>query len=299
MRHERSRYRLYDRRWRPLTPLLELPVTLTPVTGLRRGFLAEASLSRPNDRGYSFSTWVVLGRDGMPVAATHLGREERWLRRSDDVIVLPSDGHLAAYRPSTRQVFRIGAAGRRLPGSPDSAGMYCDAPERALSSQATYWSTDGGHTWPSLRLAGFLRWKTGPADILGCRARPGRLTLVVGEGDDNRADRVITVDLDGDRAVRSHRLDRRVFGPIFDVLPDGRIIFPAHRPGFMVATDATNTGFEFRPAPTVLGPDFSTVGHEIVVIPWEAHRHELLVSADAGRTWRTVDLKGEGWNART
>ncbi len=58
----------------------------------------------------------------------------------------------------------------------------------------------------------------------------------------------------------------------------------------------TNTGFQFRPEPTGIAPDFSTVDHEIMVIPYASGRHELIDSSDAGRTWRTVDLTGAGWN---
>ena len=52
----------------------------------------------------------------------------------------------------------------------------------------------------------------------------------------------------------------------------------------MVATGPTDTGFQFRPAPTGIAPDFSRVDHQIIVIPYASGRHELIVSSDAGRT---------------
>jgi hypothetical protein len=295
MHHERTRYRIYDRRWRPLTPLLELPVSLTPSRGLQRGFLAEATLDQADGNGFAFHTWVVIGHDGIPAAAT-LVRTARGLRRGDEV-VFPNEGGLRAYRPSTRQVFPINDGGEKFPGPPDNAGMYCNAPDRTLSPQATYWSTDGGRSWARMHLAEVLRSTTGPADILGCQVRAGRLTVVTGESAENRSDRVVTVALRGERTVRSYRLDRRTIGPVFQALPDGRIVFPAHRPGFMVATTPANAGFEFRRAPTGLFPEFSTVGHDIVVIAYPPARHQLIVSRDAGHTWRTIDLRGRGWEA--
>jgi hypothetical protein len=57
----------------------------------------------------------------------------------------------------------------------------------------------------------------------------------------------------------------------------------------MVATDATNRVFEFRPGPVrAYLADFDLLGHDIVVA---TGRRALQISTDEGQTWHTIDLR--------
>jgi hypothetical protein len=119
--------------------------------------------------------------------------------------------------------------------------------------------------------------------------------VVTGDANENRPHNVITISSSSKRTVGVHRLDRR-FLLVSDSLPDGRLVFEAAG-GFMVATSPRNNGFVFRPAPTGDYGYFSITDQDIVIYPGNVARHRIIVSSDAGRTWRTIDFKGRGWDA--
>jgi hypothetical protein len=72
--------------------------------------------------------------------------------------------------------------------------------------------------------------------------------------------------------VSSYRLDKRFMvtdNQLFPiVLPDGRLAFHTRRPGLMVATNRTNSQFEFRPAPVDNRTIVEVVGREMVHQNW-------------------------------
>jgi hypothetical protein len=56
----------------------------------------------------------------------------------------------------------------------------------------------------------------------------------------------------------------------------------------MVATDASNQVFEFRPGPVqAYSADFDLLARDIVVA---TGRRALQISTDEGKTWHTIDL---------
>jgi hypothetical protein len=95
-----------------------------------------------------------------------------------------------------------------------------------------------------------------------------------------------TLDQDDQTILSSLRVGDRLNPYMFDMLPDGRLVAGTNRPGLMVATDSTNQLMGYRPVPVPPSATFQTVDQEVISIAgrW-AH-----VSADAGLTWRELDL---------
>lgn len=86
----------------------------------------------------------------------------------------------------------------------------------------------------------------------------------------------------------SHALGGDLDGYGLQALPDGTLVVGNNRRGLMVATDATNQVFEFRPGPVrAYFADFNLLGHDIVVA---TGRGALQISTDEGKTWHTIEL---------
>ena len=113
--------------------------------------------------------------------------------------------------------------------------------------------------------------------------------------------RATTVDLGSRKVSFSYRLDKRFMleeNQLFPlVLADGRLVFPTLRRGLMVATNSTNSRFEFRPGPVERRTLVDVVGREMVNQNWGRRRDLIDVSSDAGHTWHTVDLQAGDWTA--
>ena len=60
---DRAQYRVYDRNWRPRTPLLQAPVRLLMERGLAHGFIGHAERTRRNGT-FSYAEWVTIDADG-------------------------------------------------------------------------------------------------------------------------------------------------------------------------------------------------------------------------------------------
>ena len=67
------------------------------------------------------------------------------------------------------------------------------------------------------------------------------------------------------------------------------MVVATDRPGLLVATDRTNTGFVRRPGPVALGQLFTVLGDSLVTDP--GYRGTFHISNDAGLTWRTIVLR--------
>lgn len=65
----------------------------------------------------------------------------------------------------------------------------------------------------------------------------------------------------------------------------------------MVATSPHNDGFVFRPAPARGFGYSGVIGRDIVIYPGNVAKHRIIVSRNAGQTWRIIDLKGRRWDA--
>jgi hypothetical protein len=123
-----------------------------------------------------------------------------------------------------------------------------------------------------------------------CWARQGRLVGLSDGGEGQRDDLLKIHTIDPRRGTATtYRTDRR-FNPYNQaVLPDGRMVVATDRPGLLVATDRTNTGFVRRPGPVALGQLFAVLGDTLVTDP--GYRGTFHISNDAGLTWRTIVLR--------
>jgi len=286
---ERTWYRIFDRNWRPRTPVLQVKVTLEVLRGLKDSFVGLAYRGR--FKGVSaVDQWVTIEPSGMlkpvdrskPVSTLRVG----------DRLVERAGARPVAYRPSTGQVItpQLPAATARHSWSVGPNGSGCALPGGSRSAQPAYWSTDEGRSWRRLRLADVL-----PQDVRGgpieCQVRRGRMTLLTaGEYIQD----LYTIDLPGRRLLATVPIrSNPLLNPYnSQVLPDGRRVFGTNRPGLMVATDTLNSRFEFRPGPVGLDEDFLTLGGDIVNLRNRPSNSEIDVSSDGGHTWREVDLRG-------
>ena len=285
-----TRYQVFDRRWRPHTPILQVPVRLEMARGVRAGFLGEAYGS-DNPGGTSTRVWVRMGLDGSLHRLPGLDPEQN-LRRGD-LLFGSSFRRLRAYRPKERRVFiprlPVTATGSRRDWQMEQDGAFCHAPGRSRSSRPTTWSLGDGHTGRQVNLARLLPAHAYPR-VRHCWARQGRLVVLSDGGEGQRDDvlKVHTVDPRRGTAT-SYATDRR-FNPYNQaVLPDGRMVAGTDRPGLMVATDPTNTGFVRRPGPVAMGEWVTVLGGTLVTNP--NYRGTFHVSNDAGLTWQTIVLR--------
>ena len=138
-----------------------------------------------------------------------------------------------------------------------------------------------------------------PADM--CEPAGARRLVLVSSDPLRGVAKASTVDLASRQVSSSYSLDKRfmleenLLFPI--VLADGRLAFPTLRRGLMVATNPTNSRFEFRPESVDRRTLVEVVGHEMVHQNWGRRRDLIDVSSDAGRTWHIIDLKAGGWTA--
>ena len=298
--HMSTRYRIYGPGWRPRTPLLQVPSVLEILGPVSGGFLGHAFVLN-RDASPRVSKFVLVRPDGT-LHTVSVTRETSALRPSDEVLWMQS-GHLAAYRPSTGQLRRLRYAETNLPryafGAYNSAtGQGCALAEGAGGEPSVYWTIDSAHSWKHMPTEQMLGSRLG-AEM--CEpGSEGRLVLVSSDPLGGIA-RATTVDLDSKKVSFSYRLDKRfmleenLLFPI--VLADGRLVFPTLRRGLMVATNSTNSRFEFRPGPVERRNLVEVVGREMVNQNWGRRRYLIDVSSDAGRTWHTVDLQAGDWTA--
>ena len=296
--HLWTRYRIYGPGWTARTPLLQVPALLEILGPVSDGFLGHIMVFDAYATTL-LSKVVLVGPDGnlrpVPVA-----REPAPLQATDEVFTSLS-GNQMAYRPSTGQAHKVRAGETGLPGYASPA-YFTDTDEACSladgdDGQVVYWTVDRGHTWrheTTSRLLG------SSLEASTCEPAGADHFVLIGSNELLNVARASTVDL-SDRTVSSYRLDKRFMvtdNQIFPlVLADGRLAFETLHSGLMVATNPSNSRFEFRPAPVDEYTIVEVVGPEIVHQNRGRRRDLLDISTDAGRTWRTVDLRAGDWAA--
>jgi hypothetical protein len=280
-------YRVYDRSWAPVSDLLELRAGLEVVRGLRSSFLARASVSNRMGTRMLLNEWVVIAQDGqLRRVAQEPGRHDLEAR---DLRARTPFAHEWAFRPRTGSVIRLKPRPwertRGFLPYVDDRGAVCIVAPGMHAGEPLYTSLDDGLTW--------RRVETGATDLSGngtlrvqqCAVTADRLVVMTGG---EYPQYLFVLDRPSGALVsRISLADRsgmgRFSGYGWQLLPDGRLVFDARGPGLLVATDASNQQFVFRP-----GPVADVVDGDLV--DWVPARRFVTVSEDAGRTWSRVDL---------
>ena len=284
--HERTGYRIYDRRWRPQTPLLEVPVSLDLVRATATGFLAQATRSR-RDGSTTLNAWVVIDRAGQLREATQQRRHDSAPAqlRADDLRF----GYAGqfAYRPDTRTVLRARRPSwfrQAVAWSSRRGPMVCAfRPHGRAPDAVLHVSADEGRTFSTIS-AGAVIPDEGGARVQTCLAVGDRVLIMAGAENPRW---LHTIDRSDHRLLSSHPLGKLLNGYAWDTLPDGRLVVGTNRSGVFVATDATNRRLDFRPGPVPPDTQFEVVGEDIFL----ARGRRVQVSPDAGRTWKVIDLQ--------
>jgi hypothetical protein len=290
-------YRLYDRSWRPRTPLLSVPVDLHAWRGTTGGFLGQAWAYR-RDGSVVIDKWVRINRAGRVSAVAHQPSRSAPAEapRPGDVLVrgYGFNGTAASfsYRPGADAILRrtrlpgpaVGA-GRDVPEDFRSVngGWICALRPGRLSDGRVHVSTDQGRTFTDLAVAGLIPSWSGP-QIEACDSTADRILVTTGA---DGADWLHTLDRTGEYLISSQPLGTGLNPYAWGMLPDGRLVAGTNRPGLMVATDSTNTLMEYRPGPVPVGWGAQIVGDELLVI----RGGTVQVSKDAGLTWQAIDLQ--------
>ena len=287
---ERTQYRVFDADWRPLTPLMHVPFSLSFVRGTPDGFLAQASkYNRAGNRVFP-PVWLTVTTEGdLRPLDNQPDRDAppRPLGRRSGLLGLMWSG--LAYDHKTSSVFRWQPPARLTPlrSSLDFEGNICaarghEAPVALLAS------SDHGRTVQ--RVPVHVSLAQG-ARVLRCIVSRKRLAVMTSLRGPHGAPRDVRMHLltwTG-RHLAEHALDCRM-SPDAKFLPDGRLLIKAPGRGLLVGTDPTNQRLVHRPALIGVAFTWEVVGSDIYATPAIGHR-QLWVSHDAARTWQPVDVQ--------
>jgi hypothetical protein len=291
---DRTQYRVYDRGWRPRTPLLEVDAYLDIDRGLEDGFIGLATRTKADGRRYAYRRWVTIGTDGRieEVPNQPVRGQARQPVRPGDVRMSTAilAGH--AYRPSTEEVFTVEIPEwRRSVGewsnsyiSESGSACVLESPRRA---DPVHTSLVEGDPWRTHDTE-FIPVSDPSRRLSQCWIHPGRLVVSTTR---EHPTFVYTVDTDTGRVLSLHPLGGALNGYGLRTMPDGTLVVGTNRPGLMVGTDSTNREVAFRPWPPKGDPTGQewTVVDETLIVP--VGRRIAHVSTDRGNTWRTVDLQ--------
>jgi hypothetical protein len=292
---QRTSYRLYDRNWRPRTPVLRVPVSLEVQRGTARRFVGRASLTRQNGSAV-IDEWVTINRQGhLQSVANPPGRAAATQspRPADLYLQGYTPTRSFAYRPATDTILRVprpawltnrwtvyANPGLNFLSNPD--GMICALRSGPVSDGALRVSTDEGRTFTDVPVSMVMAAASGPR-LQACLTTAERIVVSTG-GESPRW--LHTLDRTG-RLISSQELGGMLDPYTWGALPDGRLVTGTSRPGLMVATDSTNTLMDYRPGPVPVGWGAQIVGSQLIV----ARGGSLHVSKDAGLTWQEFDLR--------
>ena len=276
--NDSTQYRLYDRQWRPLTPLLSIDARLVAERGTAHGFVGQATRSNRMGR-HTLNQWVTLNRAGRvhPVA----DQPDRSARARPS---RPGDLHLEgngirgslAYRPATDTVFKkprppwdtVGHS-----GCVDTDGI-CAGKRGPLAERTIHVSLNEGGTYTTIPVGDIVPASSGPR-LQSCDA--GAERILVGTGGVCSC-WLHTLDRTGTQLLSSRWLGDLLDPYNWGMLPDGRLVTGTNRAGLMVATDNTNTSMAYRPGPIPVG-----FGVDIV---------DDRLSACAGEVWTSRRTRG-------
>jgi hypothetical protein len=284
----RSAYRLYDSRWRPLTPMLALRGDLDIDRGLADAFVGRLFAYREKGQP-RVDEAVIVAKDG---TLTAVDRETG--RDSEPVRPRPGDrrvGSEVVYRPSDRTLHRTTlpewADGGLHPWDITAAGNVCAIDGRGPASGTVRASDNEGRTFDDLSTA-VLPADSGPR-LQYCVTGGDRVVVETG-GEYPRWLHVLD-RASGDLLVSHYIRDPR--GPYdpygWHLLPNGKLVIETTRPGLYVATDRSNEDLEFRAHPRAPNGFPVVLGDDDLALVVSGTRR-MYYSADEGRSWETVDL---------
>jgi len=281
----KSAFRVYDRHWRPLTPLLRVETSLEMLGRVPEGSIGRASTAVPPDGATWTNRWVIIDRAGQVRATTGPSRaDEPWPLRGTDV-PLPT-ARQRAYRPGADAVFN-----RLMPTWYQPRAVWYPSPNGSVCTfdrisprvgDELRTSTTSGRTWQQVPTTA-LTTATGPR-LQWCEATPGQVTLTT--GDSEYPLWVHTLDRATGRPIASHELGGSLDPYNLAVLHDGTLVAHTNRRGLMVGDSPRNERMKFRPGPGV-NPTF-VVGRDL--IETNLHPRSLRASIDAAKSWTRYDL---------
>jgi hypothetical protein len=284
-----TRYRIFDREWEPLTPVLEVRARLLVRRGLDEGFLVETE-----ERWSMFTpTVAVMSTDGS-MALLPTGPPGDPLT-PDSLTFRAMSGRIWAYEPDDAVIRRPTFPARPRPGSSwpgDPADSMCRAPYHLDTPDPTAWTSDGGATWHEVLLSDVLP-RGLPPDSMLCEAREER--IVLGLATDQIFEQVCVVapspDPPGARNVGCHPVPDGADPWRFVVLADGRAVLQGgDRGGLYVATDGTNSAWRSLPGPAPGGTWVRAFDNYLVAGTDSSFGGDQWFSRDAGRTWNQIGL---------
>lgn len=282
-RGERTSYRLYDRRWRPRTPLLGVDTLLELQRGTAEGFVGRATNSNREGK-LTRNEWITIDRAGGLHQVAHQPDRATSAQRRGDLFLKGDYLAKFAYRPATDTVLRR----PRLAWDSlahiwyvQGNGLICAMQPSPVSTGLVHVSVDDAHTFTHLPVSDAIPAGSGPR-LQECHATRGGVILVTGG---EYLNWLHTLDRAG-QVVSSQRLGGQLDPYNWDTLPDGRLVAGTNQMGLMVAIDATNQHMEYRPGPKPMNAPFDILGGQILVF----RSHHVDVSNDAGLTWRSIDL---------
>lgn len=282
---ERTSYRLYDRRWRPLTPLLRVDASLGVQRATATGFVGRASKTN-RDGSYKFNEWVTIDRVGRLHQIAHQPDVATPAKppRPGDIFLEGEDGGHFGYRPATDTILKQPRPPWNNPAHSwyVDSGLICAMRSSRVSAGLVHMSIDEGRTFTDLSASDAIPAGSGPR-LQACHATKQGVILVTGG---EYLDWLHTLDRAG-HLISSQRLGTQLDPYNWDTLPDGRLVTGTNRPGLMVATDATNRTMEYRPGPNPMNSGFEIVGGQIFFLT----SHNVYFSEDAGLTWQRFDLQ--------
>ena len=262
---QQTTYRIYDRHWKPRTPLLRVPVSLDITRTTANRFVGRASRTR-KEGSSELRRWITVDPTGRVHQVSHQPKKDApAVRPRPGDLHLEGDGyHHFAYRPSTDTVFRKPRFPWERPGSGwyfNDDGMICESGSGPLPSAELHISRDEGRTFTTVPVASAVPADSGP-QLQACHLTKDRVIVETG-GEYPRW--LHTLDRTGRYLISSRPLggllDPYEWGP----LPDGRLVTGTNRPGIMVATDPTNRLLDHRLTPASMNAMFDIVGDEFLV----------------------------------
>jgi hypothetical protein len=285
----RTTYRLYDRRWRPLTPVLEVRGQLVIDRGLADTFLGSLLANRTKEHP-RVDERVMLSSEGILTTV-----DDRSGRSSPPVTPRPGDRRLDSvgsgrlvHRADSGTVHRTTVPewdDRHRSWNVTAAGHVCALESSTQIGATIHASIDEGRTFTDLSTA-VLPASSGPR-VQSCETAGDRVAVMTG-GEYPRQLHVL------DRATGtllvSHDLDvrRGPYDPYgWRLLPDGKLVIDTRGPGLYVATDDGNEDLEYRPAPRLPSGSTFVVGDDLVLL---SAGRRMYYSSDEGRTWTEVDM---------
>lgn len=285
----RTTYRIYDPRWRPLTPVLQLRGDVIIDRGLANTFFGNLTASR--EKGHPrVNERIIISSDGTLTTV-----DDQAGRASQPVRTRPGDRRLASvgsgrlvYRPADRTVHRTTTPewdARSRSWYVTAAGDICALGSRDRIGVDIHASVDEGRTFTDLSTA-VLPADYGPR-VQSCETAGNRVAVMTG-GEYPKWVHVLNRTTGA--LLASHFVGDQ-HGPYdpygWRLLPDGKLVFDSNRPGLYVATDISNRVLEYRPHPRLPHATTIVIGNDLGLLAVPRH---LYVSSDEGRTWARVEL---------